>query len=137
MISRRELDELHSEWSLAVDVIEKYYVLGWLLGGICAAPGSQFDMGVQGRHLPAQVLVRDLSVSEDLDFTIINDGPEEPADLQPILLKLKPLRPAIVSGRRRLALADGGRLIPIQEAASHANSDDLVAARFTNRQPGS
>jgi len=34
VISRRELDELSGEWSLEIGVIEKDYVLGWLLAGI-------------------------------------------------------------------------------------------------------
>ena len=34
MIPRRELDELRGEWSLDIGVIEKDYVLGWLLAGV-------------------------------------------------------------------------------------------------------
>ncbi|MCX6413130.1 MAG: hypothetical protein NTU77_00740 [Actinobacteria bacterium] len=34
MISQRDLAALRAEWSLGQDVIEKDYVLGWLLSGI-------------------------------------------------------------------------------------------------------
>jgi len=34
VISQRELASLRAEWSLGQDVIEKDYVLGWLLSGI-------------------------------------------------------------------------------------------------------
>jgi hypothetical protein len=36
VIPRRELDDLRGEWSLDIGVIEKDYVLGWLLAGIAA-----------------------------------------------------------------------------------------------------
>jgi len=36
VITRRELDQLRSEWSLDIGVIEKDYVLGWLLAGVAA-----------------------------------------------------------------------------------------------------
>ena len=38
MIPRREPDELCGEWSLEIGVIEKDYVLGWLLAGIAQHP---------------------------------------------------------------------------------------------------
>jgi predicted nucleotidyltransferase component of viral defense system len=34
MIEQRELEQLRGEWSLESGVIEKDYVLGWLLAGI-------------------------------------------------------------------------------------------------------
>jgi hypothetical protein len=34
VISRRELEQLRAEWTLDIGVIEKDYVLGWLLAGI-------------------------------------------------------------------------------------------------------
>ena len=41
-------------------VIEKDYLLGWLLAGIADTIPRSRHLGVQGRHLPAQVLLRDL-----------------------------------------------------------------------------
>jgi predicted nucleotidyltransferase component of viral defense system len=38
VISRRELDALGGEWSLDISVIEKDYILGWLLAGIAQHP---------------------------------------------------------------------------------------------------
>ena len=34
MIPKRELLELRTEWALDVNIIEKDYLLGWLLAGI-------------------------------------------------------------------------------------------------------
>ena len=38
MISKRELEQLRAEWTLSIGVIEKDYVLGWLLAGIAQHP---------------------------------------------------------------------------------------------------
>jgi predicted nucleotidyltransferase component of viral defense system len=38
VIPRRELEQLRAEWSLDLAVIEKDYVLGWLLAGIAQHP---------------------------------------------------------------------------------------------------
>jgi predicted nucleotidyltransferase component of viral defense system len=34
MITKRELEQLRAEWSLDLGVIEKDYMLGWILAGI-------------------------------------------------------------------------------------------------------
>lgn len=34
MIGKRELEQLRAEWTLDIGVIEKDYLLGWLLAGI-------------------------------------------------------------------------------------------------------
>lgn len=47
MISRAAIATRATEWGLTEEVVEKDYVLGWLLWGI----GSE-----QGRHLPEEVL---------------------------------------------------------------------------------
>jgi len=88
MISRREVDELRSEWSLAVDVIEKDYVLGWLLAGIAHHPALSLTWVFKGGTCLRMCYYETYRFSEDLDFTIINDGPEEPADLQPIFVEV-------------------------------------------------
>lgn len=38
MISKRELEQLRAEWTLDIGVIEKDYLLGWLLAGIGRHP---------------------------------------------------------------------------------------------------
>ena len=38
MIPKRDLQQLRSEWTLDIGVIEKDYVLGWLLAGIAQHP---------------------------------------------------------------------------------------------------
>jgi len=51
MISRFDLDERVREWSLRDDIVEKDYVLGWLLWGI----GADETLGPSGRSKAAHV----------------------------------------------------------------------------------
>lgn len=88
MISRRELDQLSSEWSLTIDAIEKDYVLGWLLAGIAQHPGLSSTWVFKGGTCLRKCYYETYRFSEDLDFTIINNGPEEPADLQSIFVEV-------------------------------------------------
>ena len=79
MISEREIRELNAEWLLPHDVIEKDYVLGWLLAGIAAHPelaGWVFKGGTCLR----KCFFETYRFSEDLDFTIAR-GTDEPDEL--------------------------------------------------------
>ena len=74
--------DLRTEWQIDIGVMEKDYVLGWLLAGIAqpsSASGAHLD--IQGRRLPSQVLLRDLRFFEDSDFTIIARRARGPGDL--------------------------------------------------------
>ncbi len=84
MIPARELLDLRAEWSLDVGVIEKDYVLGWLLAGIATHP--QLDRGwvFKGGTCLRKCYYETYRFSEDLDFTVIGGGPETPEDLLPI-----------------------------------------------------
>jgi hypothetical protein len=43
MISHQEIKNLVAEWGLREDIIEKDYVIGWLLWGISAEPELNVD----------------------------------------------------------------------------------------------
>ena len=88
MITRRELDQLRSEWSLDIGVIEKDYVLGWLLAGIAAHPALQQTWIFKGGTCLRKCYYETFRFSEDLDFTVIDSGPEEPEDLQRIFVEV-------------------------------------------------
>ena len=88
MIPRRELDELGGEWSLAIDVIEKDYVLGWMLAGIAQHPELASTWVFKGGTCLRKCYYETYRFSEDLDFTVVDDGPEEPADLQRIFTEV-------------------------------------------------
>lgn len=84
MISRRELDELGGEWSLDIGVIEKDYVLGWLLAGVAQHADLSQTWVFKGGTCLRKCYYETFRFSEDLDFTFIDRGPEEVEDLQRI-----------------------------------------------------
>ena len=84
MIPQRELAELRSEWSLDQGVIEKDYVLGWLLSGIAQHEELRRRWIFKGGTCLRKCYYETYRFSEDLDFTIVDGGPEEPGDLTPI-----------------------------------------------------
>ncbi|HNR34229.1 MAG TPA: nucleotidyl transferase AbiEii/AbiGii toxin family protein [Candidatus Hydrogenedentes bacterium] len=85
MISRFDLDERVREWSLRDDIVEKDYVLGWLLWGI----GSHELLGTRwafkGGTCLKKCYVETYRFSEDLDFTVLPGGPIRPEELMPAL----------------------------------------------------
>ena len=88
MIPKAELLALRGEWSLSDEVIEKDYVLGWLLGGIAADPVLRDQWVFKGGTALRKCYFETYRFSEDLDFTVRPGGPEEPADLLPIFQRI-------------------------------------------------
>lgn len=85
MIPAREILELRDrEWSQDAGVIEKDYVLGWLLAGIAAHPQLVSTWMFKGGTCLRKCYYETYRFSEDLDFTVVNGGPETPDDLVPI-----------------------------------------------------
>ena len=84
MISRRELDALSGEWSLDIGVIEKDYVLGWLLAGAAQHADLARTWIFKGGTCLRKCYYETFRFSEDLDFTVIDGGPEDVEDLQRI-----------------------------------------------------
>ena len=88
MIPKRELMELRTEWSLDVGVIEKDYMLGWLLAGIANNPDLRDTWVFKGGTCLRKCYYETYRLSEDLDFTVINGGPEEPEQLSTIFRRV-------------------------------------------------
>jgi predicted nucleotidyltransferase component of viral defense system len=65
-------------------VIEKDYVLGWLLAGIAQHELLSRTWVFKGGTCLRKCYYETFRFSEDLDFTIVNGGPEEPNDLMRI-----------------------------------------------------
>jgi predicted nucleotidyltransferase component of viral defense system len=82
VISRRELEQLRAEWTLDIGVIEKDYLLGWLLAGIAQHPELARTWVFKGGTCLRKCYYETFRFSEDLDFTIMAGGPDEPGDLQ-------------------------------------------------------
>lgn len=84
MIPTRELFDLRAEWSLELGVIEKDYVLGWLLAGIANQPELARSWVFKGGTCLRKCYYETYRFSEDLDFTVVEGGPETPEELHPI-----------------------------------------------------
>ncbi len=81
MIPAREILDLRSEWQLDAGVIEKDYVLGWLLAAIASDPGLSPTWVFKGGTCLRKCYFETYRLSEDLDFTVVNGGPRTPQEL--------------------------------------------------------
>lgn len=85
MISRADLNDRVREWDLREDVVEKDYVLGWLLAGIGTDPDLSVTWAFKGGTCLKKCYLETYRFSEDLDFTVLPDGPIEPDRIRPLL----------------------------------------------------
>jgi predicted nucleotidyltransferase component of viral defense system len=84
VIAQRELAGLRAEWALDQGVIEKDYVLGWLLAGIANHDALNRTWVFKGGTCLRKCYYETFRFSEDLDFTIVDGGPEDPEELMRI-----------------------------------------------------
>lgn len=88
MINHQEIKNLEIEWGLREDVIEKDYVIGWLLWGIGSDPVLGEQWAFKGGTALKKCFTETWRFSEDLDFTVIVGGPDIPDTIEPILHKI-------------------------------------------------
>lgn len=88
MISRAALDQRVREWGLRHDVVEKDYVLGWLLWGIGRHPTLGQSWVFKGGTCLKKCYIETYRFSEDLDFTIVEGGPIDPEEVEPLLAEV-------------------------------------------------
>lgn len=88
MIPVAEIRALQAEWQLREDVIEKDYALGWILAGIASDPELSTTWVFKGGTCLRKCFYETYRFSEDLDFTIVDRGPEEPEALMPIFERI-------------------------------------------------
>lgn len=69
MIPSREIADTANEWQLAHNVVEKDYVLGWLLAGIAQHPVTR-SWAFKGGTCLRKCWFETYRFSEDLDFTV-------------------------------------------------------------------
>jgi predicted nucleotidyltransferase component of viral defense system len=89
VITRRELELLRAEWSLDLGVIEKDYVLGWLLAGIAHHPALARTWVFKGGTCLRKCYYETFRFSEDLDFTIVDGGQESPEEPRGIFAEVR------------------------------------------------
>ena len=85
MISRVSINERVREWGLREDVVEKDYVLGWLLWGIGSHPRLTTSWVFKGGTCLKKCYIETYRFSEDLDFSVTPGGPLQPEVLEPIM----------------------------------------------------
>lgn len=77
MITRVDIDDRVRTWGLREDVVEKDYVLGWVLWGIGCDPQLSAAWIFKGGTCLKKCYIETYRFSEDLDFTVLEDGPIE------------------------------------------------------------
>lgn len=85
MIHRNDLADRADEWGLSEDVVEKDYVLGWLLWGIATDPMLSKSWVFKGGTCLKKCYFETYRFSEDLDFTILPGGAFVAKELEPVL----------------------------------------------------
>jgi len=88
MIPRAAVLERAREWGLTEEVVEKDYVLGWLLWGIGSHPALREQWVFKGGTCLKKCFVETYRFSEDLDFTVREGGPLAPEALVPALVEI-------------------------------------------------
>lgn len=82
MITRADIVERVAEWQLSEEVIEKDYVLGWLLWGLATDPVLGTHWVFKGGTCLKKCYIETHRFSEDLDFTVLPGGPYRPEDVE-------------------------------------------------------
>ena len=81
MIGRVDLNERVRAWGLREEVVEKDYVLGWMLWGIGTDPLLSTTWVFKGGTCLKKCYIDTYRFSEDLDFTVLESGPIEPDEV--------------------------------------------------------
>jgi len=81
VIDRQEISDFSREFGLAANVIEKDYVLGWLLAGISGHPELGSSWIFKGGTCLKKCYFETYRFSEDLDFTVVQSDHQDEAFL--------------------------------------------------------
>jgi predicted nucleotidyltransferase component of viral defense system len=88
MIRKQDILDRAAEWQLRPDVVEKDYVLGWLLAAV-ALNEEMFDTWVfKGGTCIKKCYFETYRFSEDLDFSLLPEAPYEAEEIRAQLLEL-------------------------------------------------
>jgi len=87
VITRADIVQRVAEWQMTEEVIEKDYVLGWLLWGIGADSTLGNRWVFKGGTCLKKCYIETHRFSEDLDFTVLPGGPFRPEEIKPLLVR--------------------------------------------------
>jgi predicted nucleotidyltransferase component of viral defense system len=88
MILTQEIRDLVLKWGLRDSVIEKDYVLGWLLWGIASVSELNNYWAFKGGTSLKKCYIDTWRFSEDLDFTVLPGGPTNPKTIEPLIVEV-------------------------------------------------
>jgi predicted nucleotidyltransferase component of viral defense system len=88
VIGRAAINERVREWGLREDVVEKDYVLGWLLWGVANDPELSEGWVFKGGTCLKKCYIETYRFSEDLDFTVLAGEPVRPDDVAPAIARV-------------------------------------------------
>jgi predicted nucleotidyltransferase component of viral defense system len=130
MISKEQLQLLAAEWQLTEEVVEKDYVLGWLLWGI----GTDQVLGdrwvFKGGTCLKKCYLETYRFSEDLDFTVTDAGPLTESEVLPVL------NPILDRVRQASGIDFRGRAPRIQMRPNGRSAEGAVYYQGPRGAPG-
>ena len=88
MISQTELNERVQQWGMRPEVVEKDYVIGWVLWGIGSDPDLTDWWAFKGGTCLKKCYLGDYRFSEDLDFTALPVGTADAPAVLPMLKRM-------------------------------------------------
>lgn len=88
MIAKQDILDRVTEWRLRPDVIEKDYVLGWVLAAVAAHPTAGTSWVFKGGTCLKKCYFETYRFSEDLDFTLVPESPYDAGALRQVLVEV-------------------------------------------------
>ena len=85
MIIHQEIKNLITKFGVRESIIEKDYVIGWVLWGIGSDPELSAHWAFKGGTSLKKCYIETWRFSEDLDFTVMPGGFYKPEDIEPII----------------------------------------------------
>jgi predicted nucleotidyltransferase component of viral defense system len=122
VIPKHEIMARAGEWSLRPDVVEKDYVLGWLLAAFAEHKVASQSWAFKGGTCLKKCFFETYRFFEDLDFSLIPDAPYDESALHAILEEIASLTSEL-----------SGIEIPSDRIEIRARRDKLGRATFQGK----
>jgi predicted nucleotidyltransferase component of viral defense system len=81
MIRLIEIQEAARGWGLRPDIVEKDYVISWMLAGLSRHPRLQTEWVFKGGTALKKCYLETYRFSEDLDFTLVPEASQDAAEI--------------------------------------------------------
>lgn len=88
MIRKQDILDRATEWQLRPEVVEKDYVLGWLLAALASHPEIRDHWIFKGGTCIKKCFFETCRFSEDLDFSFLADAAYGETEICELLIRL-------------------------------------------------